>query len=164
VAVRRVNATDGPLIRTVRLRALHEDPASFYSTCDREAAYSDQQWEDWAVGDATGDETATLLALRDTEPVGIVGAYRDEEERELFHVFSTWVAPEHRGEGLGRRLLGEIEGWIVFCGGASAQLSVADNALVARRLYETAGYRPDGEQSESPHTSGVAHVSLRRAL
>jgi ribosomal protein S18 acetylase RimI-like enzyme len=164
VLVRRVGATDGQLIRTVRLRALRADPGSFYSTYDREAAYSDQEWDDWAVGDASGDEAATLIALQGTELVGIVAAHRDADERDLFHIFSMWVAPEVRGERIGRRLLRQIEAWIASCGGVCAQLSVADTALVARHLYETAGYRPDGERSESPHSPGVAHVSLRKAL
>jgi ribosomal protein S18 acetylase RimI-like enzyme len=75
-----------------------------------------------------------------------------------------WVAPEARGAGIGRRLLDAVEGWIASCDGRSVQLSVADTALAARRLYETAGYEPDGDAADSPHTPGVTHLSLRKDL
>ena len=148
----------------MRLRALSTDPASFGSTLEREAAYDDEQWEEWAVGDAEGDELATLLALRGGEPVGIVAAYRDDGNPQLFAIFSMWVAPEIRGEGIGRRLLAEIEAWIVAAGGTSAQLSVTDAAGAARRLYESAGYECDGRSAESRHTPGLTEIGLRKRL
>ena len=164
IVIRRVEAGDGPLVRRVRLRALAADPASFGSTHEREAAYADEQWEEWAAGDAVGDESATLLALGGGEPVGIVAASRDETERHVFGIFAMWVAPELRGEGLGRRLLDEIEAWIVSRGGTVAQLSVTSAATAARRLYERAGYEPDDRAAESRHTPGLIEIGLRRQL
>ena len=162
--IRRVRPADGVLVMTVRLAALQADPLSFGATYAHEAAFEATQWDEWAAGDAAGKEMATLLALEGETPVGIVAAYRDTAEEQLFHVFSMWVAPEVRRTGLGRRLLGAIEAWIAECGGTRAQLSVADTALAAARLYETNGYEPDGEQTASPHTPGVIHISLHKQL
>jgi ribosomal protein S18 acetylase RimI-like enzyme len=107
----------------------------------------------------------TLLAMRSGgEPVGLVAAYRDQLQRDLFHVIAMWVAPEARREGIGRLLLAATEEWVASCGGRSVQLSVADQALAALRLYDAAGYRPDGERSPSSHTPGVSYVSLRKAI
>lgn len=160
--LRRVRAGDGPAIRKVRLRALETDPASFGSTYQREAAFSPADWEEWAAAHAAGDQTATLLALRGDEPLGIVGAYR--EPGDVFHVFSMWVAPEVRREGVGRMLLGGVETWIAACGGSRIRLSVTDEAAAARRLYESAGYEPDGRRDDSPHTPGVVHVGLAKPV
>jgi GNAT superfamily N-acetyltransferase len=162
--IRRVDPTDSALIRDVRLRALATDPASFGSTYEREAAFPDESWAEWASGDAEGDEMATLLALRGSEPVGIVATYRDENEQKVFHVIAMWVAPELRREGVGGRLLEEIESWITSSGGTVAQLSVTDAAAAARRLYESAGYEADGDCAESRHTPGLIEVSLRKQL
>jgi ribosomal protein S18 acetylase RimI-like enzyme len=162
--IRRIEASDVDVIRSVRLRSLATDPSSFASTHAREAAFVEDEWTDWAAGDASGSEKSTLLALRSDEPVGLVAAYRDELEPTLFHVVAMWVAPEARREGIGRRLLGEIEQWIASCGGECAQLAVADRAPAAMRLCDAAGYRPDGERAESPHTPEVSHVSLRKQL
>ncbi len=103
--IRRVEPRDGPLVKSLRLRALGTDPTSFASTRGREAAYTDDEWNAWAAGDATGDEMATMIAFRGAEPVGIVAAYRDDAEVRLYHVIAMWAAPESRGRGLGRQLL-----------------------------------------------------------
>lgn len=162
--IRRIGASEGPVVKSVRLGSLATDPSSFASTYAREAAFAEDEWTDWAVGDASGDEKSTLLAMRMCEPVGLVAAYRDEDERTLFHIVAMWVAPEARRQGIGRRLLSEIEEWIASSGGDCVHLSVADQALPALRLYDAAGYEPDGERSESAHTAGVTHVSLRKEL
>jgi ribosomal protein S18 acetylase RimI-like enzyme len=164
IIVRRVRPDDGPMIRRVRLDALASDPASFGSTYEREAAYADEKWAEWAAGDAAGEDMATLLAVCEEEPVGIVAAYRSDTERDVFVVFSMWVAPGVRGRGIGRRLLREIEAWIASAGGAVVRLSVTDAAAAARQLYETAGYEPDGRAKESRHTKGLIEIGLRKRL
>lgn len=151
-------------MREARLRALQTDPASFGSTYERELAFEPGRWDEWASEDAEGGLYSTLLAVAGDHAVGIVTGARDEHETELFHVYSMWVAPEARGRGLGRRLLAGIEVWMRDSGGKTAQLSVTNEAAAAQRLYESAGYVPDGEVEESPHTPGLVHISLRRRL
>ena len=94
----------------------------------------------------------------------MVMASKDDAEPGLFRVFAMWVAPEARGHGLGRGLLTAIEAWMISSGATQAQLAVTTEAAVAQRLYESAGYAPDGTVEESPHTPGLVHVSLRKPL
>ena len=164
VAVRRVARGDAPLARRVRLRALEADPSSFGSTYAREAAFGDEVWEERVSRSAAGDEGSTLLALRGAEPVGLVSAFRDEADASVFDVVGMWVAPDARGQGLGRRLLVEIESWIASCGGSEVRLSVTNRATAARRLYESAGYELDGRSEPSPHTAGVVEIGMRKRL
>jgi ribosomal protein S18 acetylase RimI-like enzyme len=164
IVIRRVVASDAERIKAVRLRALRSDPSSFASTFAREAAYPSEKWGEWASGAAEGEETATLLALQGEDAIGLVGAYRNEEDRLLYHVIAMWVAPEQRGSGLGRGLLTAIEEWIAGAGGTTVQLDVADTAKEAVSLYESSGYVPDGHQSPSPHTPRMTHLSLRKRL
>ena len=107
---------------------------------------------------------ATFIATSTGQPVGIVGAYRDETDGLLFHVIAMWVAPEARRQGLGRQLLSHVEGWIRSCGGRLVQLNVTTAASAARQLYETSGFESDGEHRESRHTPGLFEVSLRKSL
>ena len=153
-----------PLARRVRLASLATDPASFGSTYEREAAFAHDVWASRVARGAAGDDATTLLALRANEPVGIVSAFRDETEPDVFEVVGMWVAPEERGAGLGRRLLEEIEGWIASSGGTIVRLSVTTRASAARRLYESAGYEPDGRAEASPHTAGLVEIGLRKRL
>ena len=164
LVVRRVDPSDVPAVKRLRLRALATDPASFGSTHEREAAFPERTWAERVERSSAGDEASTLLAFRGDEPVGLVTAIRDEVQQDLFHVFGMWVAPEARREGIGRRLLDEIEGWIVSCGGTGVQLSVTDAAPAARRLYESAGYEPDGSALKSGHTAGLIEIGLRKRL
>jgi ribosomal protein S18 acetylase RimI-like enzyme len=164
VVVRRIRPDDASLLRDVRLRALATDPPSFGSTHEREAAYPDERWREWCEGDAAGGEMTTLLALRGGEAVGLVAACRDDEEPHVFGVFSMWVAPEVRGEGIGRRLLHEVEDWISSSGGTAVRLSVTNTASAAQQLYETAGYERDGRSNESRHTRGLVEIGLRKQL
>lgn len=164
VGIRRVAAGDWPLLRHLRLRALATDPASFGSTREREAASADDVWQERAAHGAFGDVSSTLLALRGREPVGAVAAHRDETERHVFRVVSMWVAPEVRGQGVGRRLLDEIEDWIGSVGGSVVRLCVTDASTAARRLYETAGYEPDGHSAMSRHTPDLTEIGLRKQL
>jgi ribosomal protein S18 acetylase RimI-like enzyme len=164
IVIRRIEPSDSALLRRVRLRALVTDPASFGSTYERDAAFPDQTWAERAARSAAGDDWATLLAISGDEPIGIVTALRDGLQRQLFHVVEMWVAPEARREGIGRSLLSGIEGWIASCGGTSVHLSVTDAATAAMRLYESTGYKPDGNSAESRHTPGLTEISLLKQL
>lgn len=151
-------------MRAVRLRALESDPSSFGSTHERELAFDAARWDEWASEDSAGGLYSTLLALAGDEAIGIVTGARDDDDPALFHVYAMWVAPEARGRGLGRRLLDELESWMRLSGGKTSHLSVTTEAAAAHRLYESAGYVPDGEVEESRHTPGVLHISLRKPL
>jgi ribosomal protein S18 acetylase RimI-like enzyme len=164
VVIRRIRPADAPLLREVRLRSLATDPAAFASTHEREAGFGPEAWEEWAAESAAGDDWATLIAMRSEEPVGIVTGARDENERHVFHVFSMWVAPDARREGIGRRLLTDIEDWMSSSGGTVVELSVTNQAAAARQLYERAGYEPDGRVDESSHTGGLLEIGLRKRL
>ena len=163
-SVTRVEPTDWLLLRELRLRALETDPSSYQSTYECEAAYSEQQWRDWAAEDSVGDEYATLIARQGEQSVGMVAAYRDEADKRLFRIVAMWVAPDMRRSGIGRLLLRAIETWIRSCGGTAAQLSVTTAASAARHLYASEGYEPDGGRAESGHTAGLVEVSLTKQL
>ncbi len=164
IVVRRVGPSDSTILRLVRLRALETDPAFFFSKHEVEAAFPDPVWAERAERSSAGDDITTLLAIRSDEPVGLVTASRDVAQRHLFHVFSMWVAPDARRDGVGRTLLNEIEGWIVSCGGTGAHLSVYDVATAAKRLYESAGYKPDDSSVESRDAPGPTQISLLKQL
>jgi tRNA (guanine37-N1)-methyltransferase len=84
----------------------------------------------------------TVLVVRSGER--LVGAVRGSREGDTWHVGRLMVAPDLRGQGLGRQLLERIE--------AEAPAGVTSYALVTgagslrnQRLYRRAGYRLRGE-------------------
>ena len=164
IIIRRVAPADSALLRRVRLLALATDPASFGSTYEREAAFSDDVWAERAQHNSRGDDASTLIAICGDAPVGKITGARDEARPDVFHVFGTWVAPAARRDNVGRTLLHEIEAWAISRGGTSMQLSVTDTAAAAQQLYARAGYAADGGSVESVHTPGLRETSLTKYI
>ena len=113
---------------------------------------------------SAGGQVAAQLAIDGGEPVGLVMGVRDDGEPETFDVYAMWVAPEARGQGVGRRLLDELETWIRSVGGRAVRLSVTNEAEVAAGLYRSAGYEPDGRRDDSRHTAGLVEIGLSKRL
>jgi ribosomal protein S18 acetylase RimI-like enzyme len=71
---------------------------------------------------------------------GYVGAEREAGGDGFIHHLG--VAPEARGQGLGRRLLGTAVAWLMTERGATeVALTVDDENVNARGLYESVGFR-----------------------
>jgi GNAT superfamily N-acetyltransferase len=154
-SIRRTQAGDERLLREVRLRALGTDPRSFGSTHDEVASRDDAYWRGWAISHSSGDDHCTFLALLEGRPVGLIRIEREPAPPGVFGIYSMWVAPEARRRGLALSLLAEAEAWIEGVGGSEAQLNVVDQATPAVRLYERAGYHPDGRSEPAAHPGAV---------
>jgi uncharacterized protein YdhG (YjbR/CyaY superfamily)/GNAT superfamily N-acetyltransferase len=93
-----------------------------------------------------------LLARQDGHPVGC-GALKlgDPESAEVKRV---WVAPEARGQGLGGRLMDELERRAVEAGKRRARLETNRALHEAQAMYRARGYRevaPFNEERFADH-------------
>ena len=136
VQVGRVIADDWARLRDVRLRALAESPEAFGSTLAREQLYTDEQWRSWQ------QSSAWFMAFDGDRPVGLVGGRLDPDEWLLI---AMWVAPEVRGQGVGRRLVDAVAGEAGRQGASTVVLHVTERNLVARKAYERLGFVATGE-------------------
>jgi ribosomal protein S18 acetylase RimI-like enzyme len=57
------------------------------------------------------------------------------------YLYAFRVRPTHRGRGIGKALLQEAEDRLTGAGAAHAVIAVAQDNQVARRLYESRGYK-----------------------
>jgi putative acetyltransferase len=81
-----------------------------------------------------------LAAFLDGEPVGCGGLGRwDETTGELRRMY---VAPGHRGKGIGRAILFALEGAARELGYESIRLETGNEAPEAIGLYTAHGYEP----------------------
>jgi GNAT superfamily N-acetyltransferase len=159
---RRVRPGDGALLRVLRLRALETEPLAFSSTFARELAWVDE-WESWAMRDASGTEHATFLAFSDDgAPGGLAGGFRDATDATRFELFSMWVAPEHRRAGHAARLVEEVASWAKAGCGRELLLSVTEPG--AQAFYERCGFVEDGRREPLPHTPAITMVGMTRPL
>jgi ribosomal protein S18 acetylase RimI-like enzyme len=160
--LRRVRAADWRALRRCRLRALSLDGASFGTSLDEAAARPEGHWRDLARAHADGPDRTILLVLGAGVAMGMIRVER-ETPRDLFGIYSLWVAPEARRRGLAARLLAEAERWAVSVGARRAELFVAADAAPARAMYERFGYRPNG-RTDDDRADGVVEVGLEKPL
>jgi ribosomal protein S18 acetylase RimI-like enzyme len=136
--VRRLTAGEGERIRELRLRALQEAPYAFSSSLERERDRSAQDWEELA------SSAVIFVAVENDRWLGMVGAYVPDDAPEKVGIWGTWVDPEARGRGLGRRLMDAAIEWARYRGAARVDLSVTDQADAAHALYQQLGFVPTG--------------------
>ena len=82
-------------------------------------------------------DTALVIYLND-EPVAI-GCFR-EYDKTTAEIKRMFVKKEHRGKGLSKRILDELEKWAAEKGYQFAILETSIHFAVAKNLYQTNGY------------------------
>lgn len=92
-----------------------------------------------------------LLARVDGEPAGLGGVRH--LDTDVAEVKSMFVSPAHRGIGLGRRLLTELERIAVQHDCRAIRLDTSDYLTEAIGLYRAAGYREVPAYNENPKAS-----------
>jgi ribosomal protein S18 acetylase RimI-like enzyme len=106
---------------------------------------------------ANAAEGTTTVAVSDAGQV--VGFARFGTDDDEGYLASLYVDPAAAGAGLGRRLLDHALGQLP---GRDVTLWVFAGNARARRLYERAGFRPDGRQLTDPRWAAV-QVGYRRS-
>ncbi|HEX3238940.1 MAG TPA: GNAT family N-acetyltransferase [Solirubrobacterales bacterium] len=99
-----------------------------------------------------------LLARVDGEPAGIGGVRH--LDTEVAEVKSMFVSPAHRGIGLGRRILAELDAIAAGHGCRAVRLDSSAYLTDALRLYRAAGYREVPAYNDNPK----ADVWFERSL
>jgi GNAT superfamily N-acetyltransferase len=87
--------------------------------------------------------TVIFLAYREKSAIGIAVCFRGFSTfaaRPLINIHDLAVLPEHRGQGVGRRLLEAVERKARDLGCCKLTLEVAENNGKARRIYGAAGF------------------------
>ncbi|GKV56646.1 GNAT family N-acetyltransferase [Sporosarcina sp. NCCP-2222] len=143
--IRVLNESDAKLYQQIRLRALQVNPEAFGSTYEREVRFSLETVEErvrptidkFVLG--AFDETDSL--------VGIVTFMRDNNLKTSHkgNIFGMYVAPEARGQGVGKALLVELIRRAKSCEGLEQiHLTVVSTNESAKRLYKSLGFEVYG--------------------
>lgn len=153
ITVRQLDPDDWPLWRELRLRALADAPEAFGTTLadlrDRDTEAHWREGVSWPrvpfVVEAEGKPAAMGRLLFGDDPVyGDVPGARAE-------LISVWVAPEHRGLGVGRALVAAaVEHLAAHHPQTRLLLAVVETSMPAGRLYESCGFGTGGRNPEDP--------------
>ncbi len=109
-------------------------------------------------GDAqfTPPEGVFLVVEADGDPIGCGGIRRiasDAEGEVWYEVKHLWIEPEGRGQGLGRRLLSELEARAIGFGATHAVLDTHASLEAAAGLYLSSGYLAIEPYNDNPNAT-----------
>jgi ribosomal protein S18 acetylase RimI-like enzyme len=141
ISVRQLGEADASEYHQLRLRGLREHPEAFTSSYEEER----DKPPSWAKTRIANN--VVLGAYAGERLVGILGMSIDPRAkvRHKGQVFGMYVAPEHAGRGVGKKLIAEcIARARAMAGLEQLQLTVTDTNGRAKSLYERAGFRAFG--------------------
>lgn len=168
IEMRRIRASEWRQLRELRLQALQDAPLAFGSTYDREAAYTDEQWQREAAGAERGIDEVDFVAVADGAHVGMARGYvasSDEPDpRKVVWLIGVYVDPGWRGRGIARALSAEVVRWARERQVAEVHLHVADWNDAARRTYEALGFKASGTTTTLAHDPSVTEAEMRLRL
>ena len=148
--VARLTESDWRVFAGVRLRALTDSLGESDPQYQQESAFTAAQWRRRLRDHA---QFAVLIGDR---PVGLIGAQL--ENTETVYLYSLWLDPIARGQGLARPLVTAAVDWARERGARTVKLRVAVDNAVARGVYESVGFAVN--TTESPSDSGEVAMSL----
>ena len=144
--IRVLTADDAEEYRTLRLRALREEPEAFGSSWEEENARPLEQ----TMARLQGDGMTAFGGFDDAGRLAGMVRLRRQDGVKAEHkadILGMYVAPEVRGRGLGRMLLGAaIAQARATSGIEQLMLAVNTNNTPARNLYLAMGFEPFGRE------------------
>ncbi|MGE6375980.1 N-acetyltransferase family protein [Peribacillus muralis] len=145
--IRILQEYDAQLYQEVRLSALKLNPEAFGSTYEREAGFSLETVKERVK--PTGDKYM-VGAFDDGESlVGMVTFVRESnlKIRHKGNVFGMYIAPDNRGQGLGKSLMSELISRARNCDGLEQiKLTVVSTNDSAKKLYKSLGFEVYGTE------------------
>ena len=153
--------------RRVRLRALAENPESFRSNADEEAAKPLSWWTERLAPREQSDAAFFGAWTGARELIGTSGLLFESRRntRHTATIVGMYVAPEHAARGVGARLLGAC----IDLARADAcieilYLTVTSTNAAAIRLYERSGFVVYGREPRSMRIDDRTFDKLLMAL
>ena len=163
VKIRQMTPADASQVFALRRRSVLDSPLTFLASPEDDAASSVE-----VVRELLGyAPDSVVFGAESGELFGMLGVSREKPAKAAHRVrlWGMYVAPEHRGKNIGRQLLrAALAPARQLSGVATVNLSVAETAATARRLYEREGFTVWGVEPDAirhgPDTVAEYHMQL----
>lgn len=153
--IRILDEPDARLYQELRLSALKSNPEAFGSTYEREVKFSLETVIERMK--PTNDKFVLGAFDNSGTLVGIVAFVRENGLKTVHkgNVFGMYVAPNVRGNGLGKSLLLELIAKAkIFTGLEQINLAVISDNEIAKRLYKSLGFEVYGVEHNALKYNG----------
>lgn len=130
--ITRLTESDWRPFAGIRLRALGEAFGEDDPHYQLEARFTAADWR------RRLRDHAHFAALLGERPVGLIVAQR--QTAESVYLYSLWLDPNARGQGLGRGLVATALDWARRHRARNVSLRVATDNVAARAVYESFGF------------------------
>lgn len=150
VRVRPLAASEGALLRELRLGALHDSPHTFGERLEDALNRPRQEWDEQARTLTDPDGPRVFVAEVDDHPCGLVLAVEDPNDPQVCRVGGMWVSPTRRRRGAGSWMLDAVVTWAKERKKLHLRLWVQEDSASARALYESFGFSYTGARKPFP--------------
>lgn len=158
-----ITPANASAFRKVRLQALQDSPGAFGSTYEREAQFSDDEWNR-RTANWNGDRGIGYLAVENGTYCGIAGAMLDAQNSATAQLLSMWVAPEHRRTRIGEALVNAIYAWAESRRARTLRLMVTSGNRPAIDFYTRIGFAMTGKTGPYPNDPIVFEYEMAKPI
>jgi GNAT superfamily N-acetyltransferase len=152
--IERLDPSSWERLRSIRLRALADEPDAFGSVAASERDYDETAWRR-----LTG-LGPWWLAVEDDGDVGMVAGGRRNPDDRTRWVYSMWVDERWRGRAVAGALLDVVVDWAHSEGASRLGLDVTDRVPRARGFYERYGFAATGVVVPLPRDPTIALAEM----
>jgi GNAT superfamily N-acetyltransferase len=162
--IRTLAPAEWAVYKDLRLRALADSPDAFGGTLAAEQDRSDVEWQKRLASGSDSRWNLPLLAEAGGKPVGLAWCRIVEANPEVANLYQMWVAPDHRGVGIGQMLLDTAIAWARANHALYLDLGVTYRDSPAMRLYTRRGFKPLGPPQPLRPGSDLLGLEMRLIL
>lgn len=156
--MRPAGPDDVSAVRAVRLAALLDAPEAFGATYAEARAFDDARWL------AMVRDGNFFLALVDDEAVAMASGGHHDDFPGTCWLYGMYVAPAHRGRGVGEALVERVGQWAREDGASELFLHVAEPIARARAFYRRVGFVETGATHTMHRDASVRLLTMVRRL
>jgi RimJ/RimL family protein N-acetyltransferase len=153
--VTRLTESDWRAFAELRLQALYDSLGPHDPQVLEESSFTAAQWR------RRLRTHAQFAAVVDDRPVGLIGAQR--EHADSVYLYSLWLEPSARGQGLGQLLVSAAVDWARAQRVRTVTLRVDVANAAARGVYEALGFSlasNAGDEKKSPAAELTMSLSV----